>query len=1273
GGNNGDTFPVNLQIDAQGNVWVGGTTQGGSNFPITQGAFQTTFKSSGSSGYNSHLTEYSSDGTQLLYGTYLGGGGSDSIQYFAFDALGNIYLTGDTSSTNYPISATAYEPRFANGDVSPDRNDIFFTILGVGVIGAVSPTTGYNTGDTTVTLSGLGFQQGASCALVSGGATIAATSVSIASNGTSMSCTFALAGVATGSYDIVVTQPGGGARLDDHGAFTVDSGSGQSSAQTKVWSTLAGRPAIRVGVPSRLVINYGNTGGLNAYMTVIWVILPSSYTYTLDTIQFPTDPNCAVLNALPLAFSFNGSSYIPVLVPIIAAGSSSSFGITVTAPTQALGQQLAAYAEAPWFDSFTAATQALQNAAASPAASLANACIPNAADPSIDNCFGAVSGEMAPGVASYLAAYSVNDPLVAVDTTVQLANNLLNLLNQSASQGGASFVYPWTTLADQAGIDLLQRLAGTSNQCNTPNLSRLLGRIMIGYKPPPNPPQVVLNCPDDDTLGFGVDFLDDMDPCTDQDDDDDVDPNDKKGPNGDGSASRFLRPLSPFVYTVAFENEATATLPASQVIVTDQLDPTKVNLSTLTLGSITFGTTTIGLPAGANNFSTTYSINSSMSVRIQGSLDSTTGVLKWTFTTIDPSTGLPPTDPTVGFLPPDTDGIKGQASVMFSVMPQTNLSTGTQISNQAVVVFDANAPLSTPTWLNTIDVTSPASSVQSLAATQNITSFPVAWAGNDSGSGVASYSIYVSDNGGPFTQWLNQTAATSAGYAGLPGHAYGFYSIATDHAGNVQPAKTAADATTAVSSTAAPFSLAPPSANMPAVGGNGTVTVTAPAPSAAWPATSNASWITVTSTSPMVGNGTVSYTVASNSGLQRVGTITIAGLTFTVTQAGAINTSGLGFYPVTPCRVADTRNGNGTFGGPIMTGGSTRVFPIPSSACAIPSNALAYSLNITVVPPAALTYLTVWPTGVAQPYVSTLNAFQGQVVANAAIVPAGSNGAISVFVSDTTHVIIDINGYFTTPDANALAFYPLTPCRIADTRAASGFPSGFGPPTMATNTSRSFAVQSSSCGVPATARAYSLNMTAVPPGPLTYLTTWPAGVTQPVVSTLNAFQGQVVANAAIVPAGTSGQVSVYVSNTTDVIIDINGYFAPPGQGALFFYPATPCRVADTRAGTGFSGNFGPPSLAGGSTRNFPITASACAIPSAAQAYSLNMTVVPPGPMFYLTTWPAGLPQPVVSTLNDLQGTTLANAAIVPAGTGPISVFVSDATNLVIDINGYFGQ
>jgi hypothetical protein len=391
----------------------------------------------------------------------------------------------------------------------------------------------------------------------------------------------------------------------------------------------------------------------------------------------------------------------------------------------------------------------------------------------------------------------------------------------------------------------------------------------------------------------------------------------------------------------------------------------------------------------------------------------------------------------------------------------------------------------------------------------------------------------------------------------------------------------------------------------------------------------------------------------------------------------------LDFYPVTPCRVTDTRAASGysgQFGPPSMGGGSSRTYDILSSPCAagIPANVAAYSLNFTVVPPSGgpAANLTTWPTGLAtMPLVSTLN-YAGNVVANAAIVPAGTNGAIDVYVTDPTDVLFDLNGYFATPLSSGLEFYPVTPCRIADTRTAAGFTGQFGPPAIQGGATRAFTLPSSPCGIPATASAYSLNFTVVPPanGPAANLTTWPATQSpMPNVSTLN-YAGSVVANAAIVQAGTNDAINVFVNYLTNVLFDTDGYFATAGSSGLHFYPVTPCRIADTRSAAGFTGQFGPPAMAAGTTRTFSIPASSCGIPATASAYSLNFTVVPPtgGPAANLTTWPTGqAAMPNVSTLN-YYGDVVANAAIVPAGTnGAINVFVDFATDVLFDINGYF--
>jgi hypothetical protein len=285
------------------------------------------------------------------------------------------------------------------------------------------------------------------------------------------------------------------------------------------------------------------------------------------------------------------------------------------------------------------------------------------------------------------------------------------------------------------------------------------------------------------------------------------------------------------------------------------------------------------------------------------------------------------------------------------------------------------------------------------------------------------------------------------------------------------------------------------------------------------------------------------------------------------------------------------------------------------------------------------------------------------VKSNAAIVPAGTAGAVSVFATNTTDVILDINGYFDSyTDAAALQFYPLTPCRVADTRNAIG---SLGGPSLVAAQSRSFPIMSSACGIPGNALAYSLNFTAIPQGPLGYLTVWPNGQSQPYVSTLNAPTGTVTANAAIVPAGTGGAIGLFVTNKSDMAIDINGYFAAPSSGGLSLYNLAPCRIEDTRQPAG------TPAFSG--TIAVTATGTTCGVPPEAQSLVLNATVVPSGELGYLSLWANGGSQPVVSTLNSLDGSVTSNMAIVPTTNGLVNAYAAGpgATYLILDIAGYF--
>jgi hypothetical protein len=131
-----------------------------------------------------------------------------------------------------------------------------------------------------------------------------------------------------------------------------------------------------------------------------------------------------------------------------------------------------------------------------------------------------------------------------------------------------------------------------------------------------------------------------------------------------------------------------------------------------------------------------------------------------------------------------------------------------------------------------------------------------------------------------------------------------------------------------------------------------------------------------------------------------------------VKPAGVTSGVAAMFVAMTPCRAVDTRSGSLPFGGPAFASGEIRAIPLPSStSCVIPATAVAYSLNIAVVPVGtAMRWLTAWDTYGTQPNISTLNDKAGLVTSNAAVVPAGiGGGSINIFVTDATQVIVDIN------------------------------------------------------------------------------------------------------------------------------------------------------------------------------------------------------------------------------------------------------------------------
>ena len=121
------------------------------------------------------------------------------------------------------------------------------------------------------------------------------------------------------------------------------------------------------------------------------------------------------------------------------------------------------------------------------------------------------------------------------------------------------------------------------------------------------------------------------------------------------------------------------------------------------------------------------------------------------------------------------------------------------------------------------------------------------------------------------------------------------------------------------------------------------------------------------------------------------------------------------FHTLSPCRIVDTRNPSGAYGGPALAGGGVRSFVV-TGQCGIPTTAKSVAVNLTVTQPSSGGHITVFPAGGAIPPTSVLNFSAGQTRANNAVLLLGTGGGASFSTAlpsgGTVHLIVDVNGYF---------------------------------------------------------------------------------------------------------------------------------------------------------------------------------------------------------------------------------------------------------------------
>src|ERR1051326_3349904 len=596
------------------------------------------------------------------------------------DSNSPLYIGEMNGSGNYRFTRPVCELENSNSALSASEIQAIYNAGSAGQCRGllVFPNHGGNAGSVTSTIFGSGFQPAATVKLTGLGADIVGTNTTVA-NASVLTTTFNLSGATPGARTVVVTNADN-TSVTLPGGFTVEQG-----GAPQIWVDIIGRDKIRIGSEQAYYIVVGNSGNLNVYDAMVFINVPSGLTVSVNNLLppiAPTDPSLAI----------GASTLIPVWIYAVPAGSSGIVELNLTVPSGVTT------------DGFISASLTT-----SPTAPFSNTgdfgSVPANLDLLAQSIVTTLHGPK-PGTTSSALA-SANLPVAG--SVLQASDVCPDELLYTDAQA-------WQDCENRYQQSIINNLHSIQNINNPSSYGKGTTINILGNLQPPIGPGVSIFSAI--MTFFQLHALQDIannvfasrtyHPVTSSD------PNDKAGAQGVGT-QQYISGATPLRYSVYFGNEVTATAPAQQVSITDQLDTTHDSVGTLSLGPISFGNQLVTPPLFKTSFSTTVDLRpaTNLLVAVNANLNPT-GLLTWTFQSPDPATRLPPTDPTVGFLPPG-----GNSSVFFTVNPKPGLPTNTQIQNQATIVFDVNAPISTPTWLNTLDSTPPTSHVLALPSTES--------------------------------------------------------------------------------------------------------------------------------------------------------------------------------------------------------------------------------------------------------------------------------------------------------------------------------------------------------------------------------------------------------------------------------------------------------------------------------------------------------------------------------------------------------------------------
>ena len=338
----------------------------------------------------------------------------------------------------------------------------------------------------------------------------------------------------------------------------------------------------------------------------------------------------------------------------------------------------------------------------------------------------------------------------------------------------------------------------------------------------------------------------------------------------------------------------------------------------------------------------------------------------------------------------------------------------------------------------------------------------------------------------------------------------------------------------------------------------------------------------------------------------------------------------------------------------------------------VPADAVAVVLNVTAVAPTAAGTLTLFPKGTAKPATKNLDFTIGATVSNVVTVGLGAGlpanaGFISIANSaGSTNVIVDVVGYYKGDVGSYLTM--VSPARALNTSTTI-------PKTPIGSVMPKDIKIAGLYGVPADATSVVLNVIALAPTAAGSLTVYPKGTIKPATKNINFALGKTTSNMVIVKLGTglpanAGFISIANSaGSTNVIVDVVGYFSASATGSRFF-TKTAVRTFNTADGTGGS----LAKIGAGATVKLTI-AGRSGIPAVGvRAIVMNVSASGQSVATGITVFAAGSTKPAMTQINGVVNTPVSASVLSALGETPgkVGIFNSaGTTNVMADLAGFF--